>query len=129
MPVDWKSNVGLVKKERAMIFQNKCVELSEGILCVNSAIMPKPGIKNYSKVPVINGTNHNTTLMKNPVIGDLEYATSIVLLEVRKNTSDHTRIRKTTINKAEVVKANKPTADSKEDSASGKDDHYQKDRR
>lgn len=39
MQVNCKSNVGLLKKERAMIFQNKCDELAEGMLCANSAIM------------------------------------------------------------------------------------------
>ena len=60
-----KSNVGLVKKERAMIFQSKCVELPEGIQCAESVITLKPGIKNYFKVPVINDSricNINCTI-------------------------------------------------------------------
>ena len=126
MHVNCKSNVGLVKKERAMVFQSKCVELPEGIQCTVSVIMLKPGIKSYFKVPVINDSNHNIRIMKNTVIGNLEYVTSIVLLEVRANTVDPIKIENATINKAEVVTSNEPTADSKEDSTCWKDDHYQK---
>ena len=64
--------------------------------------------------------------MKNTIIGNLEYETSIVPLEVRVNTGDPTRIGNVAINKTEVARANEPTTDSKEDSASEKDDHYQK---
>ena len=64
--------------------------------------------------------------MKNTVIGNLEYVTLIVPLEVWVNTRDPTRIRNSATNKTEVVRAKESTADSKEDSASGKDDHYQK---
>ena len=124
--VNCKSNMGLVKKERARIFQSKCVKLPEGIQCADSVIMLKPGIKNNFKVFVINDSNHNITIMKNTVIGNLEYVTSIVTLEVWANTSDPTRIGNATINKAEVVTSNEPMADSKEDNPSGKDDHYQK---
>ena len=85
-----------------------------------------PGIKNYFKIPVIDDSNHNITIMKNSAIGNLEYVTSIVPLEVPANTGDPTRIGNAAINKAEVVRANEATADSKEDSASGKDEHYQK---
>ena len=92
MHVNCKSNVGLVKKERAIIFQSKCVELPEGIQCVDSVIMLKRGIKNYFKVLVINDSNHNITIMKNTVIGNLEYVTSIVPLKVWANTSDPTGI-------------------------------------
>ena len=38
MYVNRKSNVGLLKKERAMIFQSKCAELPEGIQCADSVI-------------------------------------------------------------------------------------------
>ena len=82
-----KSNVGLVKKERAMIFQSKCVELPDGIQCTDSVIMLKPGVKNYFKVPVVNDSNH-ITIMKSTVIGNLENVTSIVPLEVWASTGD-----------------------------------------
>ena len=118
--------MGLVKKERAMIFQSKCVELPEGIQCADSVIMLKPDIKNYFKAPIINDSNHNITIMKNTVIGNLEYVTSIVPLEVPANTSGPTRIGNAAINKAEVVTSDVPVANSKEDNSSGKDDHYQK---
>ena len=126
MHVNCNSNVELLKKERAMIFQSKCVELPDGIQCADSVIMLKPGIKNYFKVPVINDSNHNITIMKNTVIDNLEYVTSIVPFEVRANTSDPTRIGNAAINKAEVVTSNESMTDSKEDNSSGKDDHYQK---
>ena len=126
MHVNCNSNVELLKKERAMIFQSKCVELPDGIQCADSVIMLKPGIKNYFKVPVINDSNHNITIMKNTVTDNLEYVTSIVPFEVRANTSDPTRIGNAAINKAEVVTSNEPMTDSKEDNSSGKDDHYQK---
>ena len=126
MHVNCRSNVGLVKKERSMIFQSKCVELPEGIQCADSVIMLKPGIKNYFKVPVVNGSNHNFTIIKNTLIGNLEYVTSIVPLEARINTSDPTKIGNAAINKAEAVTSNEPTADSKEDNPGGKDDYYQK---
>ena len=88
--------------------------------------MLKPGIKNYFKVSVVNGSNHNFTIIKNTLIGNLEYVTSIVPLEARINTSDPTKIGNAAINKAEAVTSNEPTADSKEDNPSGKDDYYQK---
>ena len=64
MHVNCRSNVGLVKKERSMIFQSKCVELPEGIQCADSVIMLKPGIKNNFKVFVINDSNHNITVIE-----------------------------------------------------------------
>ena len=64
--------------------------------------------------------------MKNTVTGILTYVTSIVPLEVRANTSDPARIANAAINKTEVVTGNEPTADSKEDSACGKEEPYQK---
>ena len=64
----------------------------KGIQCADSAIMLKPGINNYFKVLVINDNNHNITIMKNTVIGNLEYLTSIVPLKVWANTSDPTGI-------------------------------------
>ena len=42
--------------------------------------MLKPGVKNYFKVPVINDSNHIITIMKNTVIGNLQYVTSIAPL-------------------------------------------------
>ena len=39
--------------------------------------MLKPDIKKYFKVPVIDDRNHNISVMKNTVIGNLEYVTSI----------------------------------------------------
>ena len=86
----------------------------------------KSDIKNYFQVPVINDSNHDITIMKNTIIDNLEYVTLMVPLEVLANTVDPTRIGKAVINMAEAVRENEPTADSKEDSASGKDDHYQK---
>ena len=88
--------------------------------------MLKPDIKNYFKVPVINDSNHNIAIMKNIVIVNLEYVKSTISLEVRANTGDPTRIGNAAIIKSEVIKANEPTADSKEYSAGVKDDHYQK---
>ena len=126
MHVNCKSNVGLVKKEGAMVFQSKCVELPEGIQCADSVIMLKPGVKNYFKVPVVNDSNHNITVMKNTVTGNLEYVTSIVPLEVRASTGDPIKIGNAAINKAKVVTSNETTADSKEDGTCEKDDHYQK---
>ena len=72
MHANCKSNVGLVKKERAMIFQSKCVALTQGIQSTDSVIIWKPGIKNYFKAPVINDSNHNITIMKNTVTANLE---------------------------------------------------------
>ena len=62
--------------------------------------------------------------MKNKVIGNLEYVTSIVPLKVRANTDDPTRIGNAVISKAKVVKAYEPTTESKKDSR--KCNHYQK---
>ena len=47
-------------------------------------------------------------------------------MEVRANTNDPTRIDNAAIKKVEVLKANESTAESKEVSASEKDDHYKK---
>ena len=54
--------------------------------------MLKPGVKNYFKVPVVNDSNHNITITKNTIIGNLEYVTSIVPLEVRASTADPIKI-------------------------------------
>ena len=105
-----------------MIFQ-KCVDLPDGIQCASSVTMLKPGISNYFQVPVINESNHNSTIMKKTVISNLEYVT---LIEVRANTGDSKRAGNAAMNKVEVVKLHEPTPDSKEDSASGNDDHYRK---
>ena len=118
--------MGLVKKERTVISLSKCVKLPELIQCGGSVIMLKPGTKNYFKVPVINDKNCNITIIKNSAIGNLEYVTSIVPLAIRANTGNSTRTGNAEINKAEVVKANKPTIDLKRDSTSGKDDHNHK---
>ena len=126
MHVNCKSNLGFVEKERAMIFQRKFVELPEGIQSGDSVIMLNPDIKNYFKVPVINDNNYNITIMKNTVIGNLEYVTSIVPLEGRANTGDPTRTGNAAINKEEVVTSYEPMADSKGDNPNGKDDQYQK---
>ena len=47
-------------------------------------------------------------------------------LEVSSNTDDPTRTENTAINKAEVVKANESTTDSKDYGDNGIDNHYQK---
>ena len=77
-------------------------------------------MKNHSKVPVINDNNHNITVMKNSH-WQVRICNINMQLEIRANTGDPTRIGNAAINKAEVVNAYEPTADSKEDSASGKD--------
>ena len=59
-------------------------------------------------------------VMKNTVIGNL------VKLDAKAKKGDSTRIKDKAINKAEVLKANKATADLKEESAGRKYDHYQK---
>ena len=56
----------------------------------------------------------------------IRYVTSTVPLEVRANTDDPTRIDNAAIKEVEVLKANESKAESKEVSASEKDDHYQK---
>ena len=45
-------------------------------------------------------------IKKNTVTGNVEYVTSIVLLEFRANKGDSMRIENAAINKAEVVQAN-----------------------
>ena len=124
MHVNCKSNVGLVKKERAMIFQSKCIELPEVIQFADCHYV-KARHQYYFKVPLINDGNH-ITIMKNTVIGNLQQVTFIVPLEVRANTSDPTKIVNAVINKAEVVASNEPMADPKQDNPSGKDEYYQK---
>ena len=70
MHVNCKSNVGQVKKERAMIFQSKCIELPEGIQFADCHYV-KARHQYYFKVPLINDGNH-ITIMKNTVIGNLQ---------------------------------------------------------
>ena len=55
-----------------MVSHSKCAELLEGIQCADSEIMLKPGVKNYFKVPVIDHSNHNVTIMKSTDIGNVE---------------------------------------------------------
>ena len=57
MQVNCKSNMGLVKKERAMIVQSNDVELPKGIQCPDSVVMLTSSIKNCFKTPIINESN------------------------------------------------------------------------
>ena len=87
--INCKTNVGLLEKQRAMIFQQKDVELPEGIHCADSVVLLKPGIKNYFRVSVINDVNHDITKRKNLTIEHLEYVLSIVPLEVTAKTESN----------------------------------------
>ena len=86
--INWETNVGLEKK-RALIFQQKGFELPEGIHCAESVVLLKPGVKNYFRVLVINGTNHDVTIRKNLTIGHLEDVSSIVPLGVTAKTESN----------------------------------------
>ena len=52
----------------------------------NCVVLLKPGIRNYFRVPVIKETNDGIMIMKNLIIGHLEYVSSIVPLEVTTKT-------------------------------------------
>ena len=45
--INCKTNVCLIEKQRVMIFQQRDVELPEGIHFADSVVLMKPGIKNY----------------------------------------------------------------------------------
>ena len=79
--------MGLIEKQRTMIFHQRDVELPKEIHCVDSIVSLKLGIKNNFRVPVINNTNHDITIRKNLIIGHLEYVSSIVTLEVTTGTA------------------------------------------
>ena len=87
--INCKTNAGLLEKQRAMIFQQKDVELPEGIRCADSVVLLKPGIKNYFRVPAIIDISHANAIRKNLTIEHLEYVSSIVPLEVTAKTESN----------------------------------------
>ena len=54
--INCKTNVGLIVKQRAVIFQQRDVELAEVTHCADNEVLLQAGIKNYYPVPVINET-------------------------------------------------------------------------
>ena len=69
------------------MFHSDDCEFAEGCKCADSKIYLKPGIKNYFKVLVING--HNVFLQTNSILGNLEYISSVVPLEVKHRNLEH----------------------------------------
>ena len=111
--INCKTNVGLLEKQRAMIFQQKDVELPEGIRCADSVVLLKLGIKNYFRVSVINDINHDITKRKNLTIEHLEYVSSIVPLEVTAKTESNINKQKpSTISVLEI--SEKSTSENEE---------------
>ena len=51
--------------------------------CTDSIIMMKKGVNNYSKVPVLNSSDHDIILTKNKIMEKLETIKSLVPLEVK----------------------------------------------
>ena len=96
-----------------MIFQQRDVQLPEGIHCADSVVLLKPGIKNHFRVPVINNTNHDITMRKNLTIGDLKYVSSIVPSEVTAKTESNINKQKSsTIRVLEI--SEKSTSENEE---------------
>ena len=83
-----KKNVGCLTSPQPMIFQQGEVELPEGLECMNSVIMLKPGAKNYFQIPVSNSSNHDIVLKKNTIVGRAEYINSIIQLPVKFNPNN-----------------------------------------
>ena len=111
--INWETNVGLIEKNRALIFQQKVFELPEGIHCAESVVLLKPGVKNYFRVLVINDTNHDVTIRKNLTIGHLEDVSSIVPLGVTAKTESNINKQKlSTISVLEIRE--KSTSENKE---------------
>ena len=81
--VPCKANVGHVTSRRPMVFQGRIEDSSESIEVPDSIVTLKVGSKNYFKVPVINNSNHEIFLKKNNVIGNLDYVSSVIPLEVK----------------------------------------------
>ena len=54
--INCKTNVGLIEKQRAVIFQQRDVELAEVVHCADNVVLLKASIKNYLQVPIINET-------------------------------------------------------------------------
>ena len=69
-----------------MIFQQREVELPEGLECTDSVIILKPGTKNYFQIPVSNISNHDIVLKKNTIDGRAEYINSIIPPPVKFNS-------------------------------------------
>ena len=69
-----------------MIFQQREVELPEGLECTDSVIILKPGAKNHFQIPVSNSSNHDIVLKKNTIDGRAEYINSIIPLPVKFNS-------------------------------------------
>ena len=57
--VTCKTNVGCLTSAQPMIFQQGELELPEGLECIDSVIMLKPGAKSYFQIPVSNSSNHD----------------------------------------------------------------------
>ena len=82
--VPCKANIGNLSQTQAMIFQQQETELGERLDCTDSIIMMKKGVNNYSKVPVVNSSDHDIILKKNMIVGRfLEPIKSLVLLEIK----------------------------------------------
>ena len=69
-----------------MIFQQREVELPEGLECTASVIILKSGTKNYFQIPVSNISNHDIALKKNTIDGRAEYINSIIPPPVKFNS-------------------------------------------
>ena len=83
-----KTNVGCLTSPQPMIFQQGEVELPEGLECMDSVIMLKPGAKNDFQIPISNTSNHDIILKKNTIIGRAEYINSIIPLPVKFNPNN-----------------------------------------
>ena len=57
-----KTNVGNLSQTQLMIFQQDKTELANRLDCTDSIITMKNGVNNYSKVPVVNSSDHDIIL-------------------------------------------------------------------
>ena len=81
--VSCKANIGNLSQTQPMRpIQQEETELAEGLDCTDSIIMMKKGVNNYSKVPVVNSSDHDIILKKKMIMGRLEAIKSLVPLEV-----------------------------------------------
>ena len=78
-----KANFCKILQTQPLIFQQKKTELAERLDCTDSITMMKRSVINYSKVSVVNSSDHDIILKKNTIMGMVEPINSLAPLEFK----------------------------------------------
>ena len=82
--VPCKTDVGLVKMKKAMLFQSGEIDVPEGLQYAKTVVMLKSSARNYFKIPVVNDSRKDVILHKNTELGYLESIKSLVPLQAEE---------------------------------------------